>query len=519
MSEEKIFDAITDIRDDIIERAEKHEFKHRKKTAWIKWAAAAACCCIAIGIGTKFVKDNIGGNAGGGGAECGSSFMSYQGPVLPLAAMTDIEGVTAERAVNFDFSPYKSYTETYDYNGEIRSYEHYDSESIITDGYTLTSTTDQDITVQLVYSFVGNFRSYTSELPDIAVNGAQAQTQLFAGKYIGGFTGVYGGNDDGERMNVQQLSDWTGYEAALSDGRYMDEAFDGYPPLNQTVIVYKLTDIAYSGTDEKATNPTLALEFSHSAETTVMTYGCTGGRYDPEGGWQRRSYNIPESFNPDYGEPKYLIVLGEDITDLKLQGYRDGGCDDGEEIDGVTADIQRYEAPLYEIINELFISSRSHLNPEHAEQTEIVDIASDELLFGCFADMLNDFGVLSDDPAERYRHGDLQEVWIEALNLDRVMYLTFEVTIPANSSISVTAEMTKDASIDFVGKNVNRNGYDMMTALASNLTFTSQKASISNTEYIEIICQNFGFDPENGITEVALDLNQPHYFLEVCKAE
>ena len=59
----------------------------------------------------------------------------------------------------------------------------------------------------------------------------------------------------------------------------------------------------------------------------------------------------------------------------------------------------------------------------------------------------------------------------------------------------------------------------MMTSLGSAFTFSGQKASISNTQYIRIVGQNFGFDLENGIDEVELDLNEPHYYLEVEQAE
>ncbi len=518
MKEEIIFDAVTGIRDDIIENAENYEFSKKRKSPWIKWAAVAACGCLAVGLGVKLAVNNIGGSAGGGGAAYGgSSYMSYQGPVLPLGSVDVLAGVSVLRYIDFDFSPYKSYTETYEYDGEIHTSEHYRSESIVTDSYVLHNTTEDDITAQLVYSFAGDFRSYASELPTISQDGEEVETQLYAGKYIGGFTGVYGGNDNSERVNLVSLGDWTGYDAILSDNTYMDEAFNGYPELNQNIIVYKITDIAYNGSDEKATNPTLSLEFSHTIDTTVMTYGSNGGRFDPEGGWQHRSYNIPESFKPDYGEPKYLFVLGDDITDLKLQGYRDGGCDDGEQIDGVTAEVERYEAPLYEIIYEIFIEKRAYLNSEYSEHPEIADIISDEMLFGCVADTLYDYGLLSDDPAERYRWGDLTEIWIETLRFDRIMYLTFDVTIPAGGSIQVTADMVKEASIDFIGEFTDRNGYDMMTTLSSNLEFSSQTASISNTDDIEIIHQNFGFDIANGITEVELDMNQPHYYLEVRK--
>ena len=59
------------------------------------------------------------------------------------------------------------------------------------------------------------------------------------------------------------------------------------------------------------------------------------------------------------------------------------------------------------------------------------------------------------------------------------------------------------------------NGYDMVTRLGSNLIFTEQTASLEDRGRIEIVRQNFGFDIENGIDEVELDMEEPHYYLEV----
>ena len=36
-------------------------------------------------------------------------------------------------------------------------------------------------------------------------------------------------------------------------------------------------------------------------------------------------------------------------------------------------------------------------------------------------------------------------------------------------------------------------------------------------KFIEIVYQNFGFDLENGITQVEFDVNEPHYYMEVRK--
>ena len=82
----------------------------------------------------------------------------------------------------------------------------------------------------------------------------------------------------------------------------------------------------------------------------------------------------------------------------------------------------------------------------------------------------------------------------------------------------MTAQYWKAPSFDFACSGSDRRnlqGYDLMTTLDSTLTFTAQTASVTHAENVQITGQNFGFDPENGVTEVTLDLNQPHYYLEI----
>ena len=97
-----------------------------------------------------------------------------------------------------------------------------------------------------------------------------------------------------------------------------------------------------------------------------------------------------------------------------------------------------------------------------------------------------------------------------------------EVTIPAGASVNLAAKLTKQASFDYhcAGtENRGVSGYDAVTALGSNLTFTSQSAKLEDREQIAIVRENFGFDLENGITEVELDLATEHYYLEVKRSE
>ena len=105
---------------------------------------------------------------------------------------------------------------------------------------------------------------------------------------------------------------------------------------------------------------------------------------------------------------------------------------------------------------------------------------------------------------------------------ERVLYLSFPVTVPAGGSVTVSASLWKAPSYDFGcsgSENVGLQGYDLATALGSNLVFTSQTAALTNAENIEIVPAEPGFDPANGVTEVILDLSEPHYYLEIRPLE
>lgn len=80
------------------------------------------------------------------------------------------------------------------------------------------------------------------------------------------------------------------------------------------------------------------------------------------------------------------------------------------------------------------------------------------------------------------------------------------------------ASFLKEASYDFYcsgSKNQGVYGYDLVTKLGTNLDFTAQTARSVNTEDVEIVRQNFGFDWENGVNTVTLDPSVEHYYLEV----
>jgi len=492
---EKLYHAITEIRDEIIDEAQ--QTKLRKPGYPRRWTGVtAAALLLIIGIGSygvwHLIRDNMGGT-GAGGHDESTEFMSYGGPVFPMTLMNSPSGIKSERALCYDFLE-----NTVEYN-TIN----------VTDSYTLTNTTAEDQTVTLVYPFNDDFANFSR--PVLLVNGHEADAQLYAGPYSGGFMGAWGGGPPDATLNLDNISSWAGYKALLESGEYMAQAFANYPELNQQVIVYEFSDP--KNDHSEAVNPTLAVSFNLDYnKTIVLGYGFHGGNFDQENGYMRQSFSIPREYEPNFGKPNYLIILGDDIGDYTIQGYVDGSCDKGKEM-AATAAVTHYESTLGEMVD--------HLLSRFMEQYG-GDVAANgipfEMYYGSTAELMYQYGMLSGHVIDRYDTGWLEDMFSEARTHMRVFYLASEAALPAGESVTVTVKLVKDPSFDFYCSGSNNKGllgYDMVTKLGTNLTFDNLTAELINTDGVEIIRQNYGFDPENGVTKVNLDPEVEHYFLEV----
>ena len=525
MTNETIYDAITDVSDEWIEEAERHTF--RKRPQWKRFAAIAAVVALIFGaLGAAAGRlANLSAGASGGkgnaGGEDGYSYMNYIGPVLPLTAASDAAGIAAERSVDYDFSPYISrevpFSPEARAEGDPYSYFAYQSEAIVTDDYTLRNETDEERTLSLLYPVELRFTDSLNRLPTITVDGEVRETALHAAPYSGGFADAWGGSNPGARLNLEQISDWRGYVNLLEDGSYQAAAFEPYPALDVPVTVYRVDDYAVAPTD--AVNPSLQIAFTVDPDrTAVMTYGSNGGTNDARTGRYTRIVGGLANTGAYRPGPMYIILYGDDIGGYTLQGYANMGGNEGEEID-VAAEVTRYEttldAILRRIVAERFDERRNTEDVFGGDN--IAAVVPEETLYGMAADLLVRYGVLSDDPAERYDFGMLEDVF-EAYSMQRVIYLAFDATVPARGSVRVSASMHKDNSCDYIGKKKNVDGYDLATRLGSTLNFTEQRASVSHTEEIRIVENNFGFDLDAGITQVALDPAAEHYWMQIAKA-
>lgn len=513
---ERLFEVISNLNDEMIDPALEPR-KRRKTRRWVGWAALAACFCLVAGVVTGRIP-LLGGRSGqySSGADGSVIFQSYAGPVLPMTLGEENEDITAQRAITLDFAPWVPVWD------EELEQERYEDHILVTDAYTLTNAGKEEQSITLLYPFVTSLHSLERDIPALSVDGQELETQLHVGAYAGNFEGA-GGLLDGEEggsINLDSPESWENYRDLLSDGSYLARALGETPDVSQVpVTVYRFTNPYGPAASKQAPNPFLRASFDLDYHKTyVLTYGFHGCRYDPESGAMVQGFSIPEEREPRYGEPYYLLVIGEDIENLTVEGYVTGGVDeDTPKLEGCGVTVERYESDLDTMLREIltrFTQERELSSPS--------DMQMDfERYYRVVLEQLLAYGGLTSQEASRYSAGWLEDVASDAEGIQRVCWLEAQVTVPAGGSLTVTAFMKKDGSCDYSCEQPNEGarGYDLMTTLCSNLACTEQTATLEDRGQIEILWQNFGFDLEAGIKTVKLDTETEHYFLIVRRTD
>lgn len=519
MTSETLYDAITEVKDElIVEAGEAKPVKNR--VHWLKFSAIAAAAALVVGLGTGVFNGKIpwipiGGNDSHEGHGAGSpEYMSYAGPVFPLTTVEGGEGLTAERTVTYDFQHWMDGTFQWPYGGLPTR-----------DTYILTNPTGEDQEVTLLYPFVSNLYALSNDLPALTADGEPLDAELLAGQYS-----QSGGGRSGGLPSMNQVESWTEYQSLLSDGRYQSGALGEWPDLSHIpVTVYEITN-PWVAEDAGGSNPHIhaALELDYS-KTRVLAYGFNGGSYDREGGAMRLSFSAPRlpapdsPIDPEYYEterarPHNIIVIGEPVTDFRLLGAYDGAPGSTDYMEWGTeigASARQYETDLETALRAM--AEQMHGRKEWRDDGNRPDF---ELYFGMMKDSLLDAGILIDDPEERYDLHHPEDLNFAAI--ERVFYLKARLTVPAGESVTVEASFLKKASFDYYcasARDKDVCGYDLVTGLGTSLRFTEQTASAVNTDGVEIVRQNFGFDWENGIDTVTLDQAEEHYYLEVRRTD
>ncbi len=481
--EERLFLAIGGVADALVEEAGAEA--PRRQSPLMRWTAIAAAAAVVAAAGLG-VLPRMGGAAGDTGIiennspAGGMAFLSYAGPVLPLTVLDGPEGLPAAREVSWDFS------------GATEGQGSALYQVTVTDDTIIRNDSEGAVTLTVGYPAAASLQDGEKTLPVLTVDGAQTETAM-----------LWGDTGAGGVWESAQLSSWEDYQELLGDGRYLSEAREEPPALEQQVTVWEIVDSTAPAVDHARMAPTLAIRFQvDEARTQVFTYGFNGASFEEDGSRQY-DYFVPRQGDRD--SRRLLIFLGEVPEEYTIEGYENGACE--TPLEGVTGRMTAFTTTLRALMDQLAEEELARMGEELLTRLEAVKGATRRLM-----------GRLLTMEEKDYSSYYLEDVLSYVYAGQRVAWCTAEVTVPAGGEVRVTARCQKAPSYDFAcaGQGeLGRFGFDMAAGLGSSLRFTSVTARLENAEGVELEEQSFGFDLAKGITRVALPLEEEYFYMVV----
>lgn len=413
---------------------------------------AALCGCAA-----SRMDDGLAGTSGSDSVKPAdmTDFMSYAGPIFPLTLAQAAPALSADREILLDCEPYAGS----------------EAAVTVTDRYTIQNSSGEACTATVLYpgAFPGWFGPASPE-PE------QAE----------------------QRWNLRHAESWTEYQTLLSSS-YQSDALAPKPLPDQTVYVYSFT----ASGNTTASAATLAITVDADPEqTTILIYGINGYGLDDATGQPQYSY-----FTNEHGQSLHLLaVLGQDLSGYAMQGYTDGSCEQGKELDALEGTATRTEMTLADFLRQ---TAAAQLGTDASS-------AAVDRLAAAAAELLTGYGVCSAAPAERYSVGMLDSLLQDAYVMQRIYYAAADVTIPTGGTVCIEVISRKPHSFDFFGFYDNAvDGYGIMPT-ESILTLKNQTARLDTHGLVTIYGQNFGF-AEQG-SAVPLSAETEYYYLNLTAA-
>ena len=413
-----------------------------------------------------------------------TDFMSNAGPVFPLTLAQAEPALFADRELLLDCAPYA---------------EENTAAITVTDRYTIRNDSGENCTVTALYPFVSSLSDLNLLQPVLTADGVAVKSTLYPGAFPGWFGPASPEPENvEERWNIRHAESWTEYQTLLT-GSYQADALAPKTLPEQTVYVYSFT----ASGDTTASAATLAITVDADPEqTTILTYGINGYGLDDATGQPQYSY-----FTRVHNQTLHLLaVLGQDLTGCTMQGYTDGSCEQGKELDALEGTAARTEMTLADFLRQ---TAAAQLGTDASS-------AAVDRLAAAAAELLTGYSVCSAAPAERYSVGMLDSLLQDAYVMQRICYAAADVTIPTGGTVCIEVISRKPHSFDFFGFYDNAvDGYGIMTT-ESILTLKNQTARLDTHGLVTIYGQNFGF-AEQG-SAVPLSAETEYYYLNLTAA-
>ena len=479
--------------------------------------------------------ENDDENPGGG---AGMWFLrGYDPPVMPLTAGCDTSGITAERKLTFDLTDTELLA---DLNDAWKQGEHLKIYTVdqlgiieVNDSYKLINTTDKDKTVTLMYPFESSLNALEGDifydsnnyigakLPTVTIDGKTIKTGLTAGDFSGYFSSAsYPAKDD--KSNLDEYYSAEDYFKLLGDGSYLKEALEAPKTIDEKVVVYRIHD--YGTTIERGKlrdTLTIAVSYNLGTSADIVTYGFNGMEQN-DNGMRRDTFDVPvEGWDGEHGYfgDRYIIVRGGDIEDVTFQGYLSAPLDmlniAGEKTSDIYGEIERIEMTFGEMLPKIFITRiglSSNLRGAYASYKD--GILTEGTIYDAVMKYMCKYGQYSEKPIERYAGGRMESQISDAVLCERIMYATFDVTVPAGGSVTVNAKHRRYADMKVLDDDGHADyGLYMYTTLGSTLDISLQSVDVIGLPDVDITEGNIRTDVKDGKIHTDIDSKEKMYYL------
>lgn len=409
----------------------------------------------------------------------------YAPPAFPLTAVSGGEDLTAERNVILDFS-------------ELSFELQYPNRTRVTDSYRLTNPTGDAVAAELALPLFWDPYDHTFAIPAVTLEGTALETSLYLSLDAG--------------LTIDRADNFADIQAAMARTDFLAEARSPAPPLDTPVTVYHIHDFVWPES-ETSDDLRVGVIYSRGENSTIWKYGTMDMTENEELGIDYMLLHVPTGDTPWVMDKAYLIVEGPDVANIAIQGYRNYEVAADAMVPGVSAQVDRFDSTMGEMIALLAEDYAEYL-PHDASRMR-ARLPADLLYDGAAKRIA---GETYHSQAVNVLHS-LSELFAEVESQQRLGYQVFSVTVPAGETVIVETQYILPGSEDipgFAGVASDRVGFELAPTLDSNLHFTGLSATLAGEDAILAFrSQNFGFDPETGVTEVTLDPQTERYYLTI----
>ena len=419
--------------------------------------------CILISVLVMVVSVSCGNTANKKFVE------SYEGPIIPLIVMEPVDGVEIKREISFDFTDY-DYTKfgitNYDFVNDDFYASAYRSVKV-NDKYVLHNVTDQDMNMQVAYSFMGKLMTRTNVVPVLEMNGGNLEYDLVLGHTL-----VY------EYDEISSLHNRECYEQLLSTGNYIEESINrinGTSEQSQKVTVYK---IEVSDNVQEDLRGSFQIQ-KGSNEANVYCYGVH--TFSNANGIDTLEFDVSE------GTEIYVVTDSADVQVDEILCYTTQNKTYLDWKEGIF-DLEVYESTQEDVLLDMI---EDYL--EKGTVSELGDLVSDQLFMKMAKQYLDSEGIVAIDGA----FGTMMDEY-------RMCFQVVDITVPAGATVEFEADFIKPASVVGVDKKPY-DCYELMSLPNANVEFLEETIKVVGAEDVVIAELTSGDKFENGSYEITLD--------------